>query len=101
MGGGSGERNVREKEGDAKQTCMSASSDPTSQLRRHTAGLHGMLQAAHNGRIMVVTPSPRRWGAGEYEAHTHTDRQAEQQDAVCLCSPCTQKGSARRANMAS
>ena len=40
--------------------------DPTSQLRRGTAGLHGKLQPASDGRIMVVTPGPRRWGVDEY-----------------------------------
>lgn len=76
-------RNVKKREaGEVVQTCMSMSSDPTSQLWRHTAGLPRTLQAAHNGQIMVVTPSPRRWGTDEYETKTHTDRQVEQQDVM-------------------
>lgn len=87
MGGGGGERNVKKRdrtgtgtEWGVAQTCMSMSNDPTSQLRRHTAALPRTPQAAHNGQIMVVTPSPRRGGTDEYETNTHTDRQVEQQE---------------------
>lgn len=89
MGGSGGERNVKKRDrtgtgtgtGRGAQTCMSMSSDPTGQLRRHTAALPRTPQAAHNGQIMVVTPSPRRGGADEYETNTHTDGQVELQDA--------------------
>lgn len=46
--------------------------DPTSQLRSCSAGLHRELQPASDTRIMVVTPSPRRWDADGYYTHTHT-----------------------------
>jgi hypothetical protein len=38
---------VKKGEEKAAGRCMSMHADPTSQLRRHTAGLHGKLQPAH------------------------------------------------------
>lgn len=62
MGGG----DVKKAERENGRTVHVRAADPTSQLKRGTAGLHGKLQPARDRRLMVATPSPRRWGADEY-----------------------------------